>query len=114
MNINYVKLFSYFGVNLHSVFNGVSGHEEAYKRFEQAKIEAKKNYKKLALKYHPDRNDGDDTKMKELNSLYDLLEKSKYNIPRPQPTFRVTSVTFYNQTSTTTTTDGTSTTIIYF
>jgi len=41
------------------------------------KDEIKKSYRKLALKYHPDQNKGDDAaeaKFKELNEAYDVLK----------------------------------------
>lgn len=40
------------------------------------KEEIKKRYKELARKYHPDINDGDDIKMKELNHFRDVLIKT--------------------------------------
>lgn len=33
------------------------------------------SYRKLALKYHPDRNGGDDSLMKKTNAAYEVLEK---------------------------------------
>ena len=41
-----------------------------------SKEEIKKRYKELARKYHPDINDGDDEKMKELNHYRDILMKT--------------------------------------
>ncbi len=40
------------------------------------KEEIKKRYKELARKYHPDINEGNDTKMKELNHFRDVLIKT--------------------------------------
>ena len=40
------------------------------------KEEIKKKYKELARKYHPDINDGNDEKMKELNHFRDILMKT--------------------------------------
>ena len=48
------------------------------------KQEIKKNYHKLSLKYHPDKNDGDDEKFKQLNEAYEVLyddeSRKIYNI----------------------------------
>ena len=41
-----------------------------------SKEEIKKRYKELAKKYHPDINNGDDEKMKELNHYRDILMKT--------------------------------------
>lgn len=41
-----------------------------------SKEEIKKRYKELARKYHPDINNGDDEKMKELNHYRDVLIKT--------------------------------------
>ena len=41
-----------------------------------SKEEIKKRYKELAKKYHPDINNGDDEKMKELNHYRDVLIKT--------------------------------------
>ena len=41
-----------------------------------SKEEIKKRYKELARKYHPDINNGDDVKMKELNHYRDVLIKT--------------------------------------
>jgi len=34
-----------------------------------------KRYRELALKYHPDRNNGDDSRMKNLNNAYNVLKE---------------------------------------
>lgn len=39
--------------------------------------EIKKAYRSLAMKYHPDKNNGDDTKFKEINNAYDILSDKK-------------------------------------
>ena len=41
-----------------------------------SKEDIKKRYKELAKKYHPDINNGDDEKMKELNHYRDILMKT--------------------------------------
>ncbi len=61
--------------------------------------DVKKKYRSLALAHHPDRtNGGDDTKMKEINHIYEVLTKFKRDYdrwlhrmldPRPIPVMRV-------------------------
>ncbi len=48
----------------------------------------KKAYRKLAMKYHPDRNGGDETKFKKIQEAYDTLsdpkKRQQYDSPTPQ------------------------------
>ena len=48
--------------------------------------EIKKAYRKLSMKYHPDRNNGDDTQFKELNEAYstigDETKRRQYDLTR--------------------------------
>lgn len=50
----------------------------------------KKQYKLLALKYHPDRNHGDDTKFKQIKNAYDILsdeeKRKQYSYKFLKPT----------------------------
>mgnify|MGYP006074572005 FL=1 len=63
--------------------------------------EIKKNYKILALKFHPDRNNGSDSRFKEIAEAYETLndsEKKKlYDNPRPQFQMRNMSPLFNNE-----------------
>ena len=47
----------------------------------------KKAYRNLSKKYHPDRNNGDDSKFKEINEAYDTLgdesKRKQYDNPNP-------------------------------
>ena len=47
----------------------------------------KKAYRNLSKKYHPDRNDGDDSKFKEINEAYNTLgdetKRKQYDNPNP-------------------------------
>lgn len=50
----------------------------------------KKAFKKLAMKYHPDRDGGDETKFKEINEAYDMIKEGKTEQPR------INNHTFHN------------------
>ena len=51
--------------------------------------EIKKSYRKLSMKYHPDKNNGEDSKMKELTEAYSIIgdhnKKKKYDIEMSAP-----------------------------
>ena len=48
--------------------------------------EIKKSFRKMSMKYHPDKNNGDDTKFKEINEAYEVLgdndERKMYDLKR--------------------------------
>jgi DnaJ-class molecular chaperone len=44
------------------------------------KEDIKKSYRKMALKYHPDKNNGDDSKFKELSEAYEILSDDNKRI----------------------------------
>jgi len=50
--------------------------------------EVKRAYRKLAMKFHPDRNDGKDAKFKEIKSAYDQIQKGPSQDPDAWSTFR--------------------------
>lgn len=56
--------------------------------------EIKKAYRKLAMRFHPDRTGGDDTKFKQINEAYDVLKDpaKKQEYDNPQPRFDTNSM----------------------
>ncbi|MCP4366784.1 MAG: hypothetical protein GY797_01530 [Deltaproteobacteria bacterium] len=61
--------------------------EQAMKFVEEFKVMVKKQRKVLAKKYHPDKTGGDDTRIKQVNNMVDIVDKLEITkIPRrPQP-----------------------------
>jgi len=62
----------------------------------------KKSYRKLALKHHPDKNNGDDTVFKKISEAYEILsddnKKSQYDYNRSNGVNFPFSHTFQNPT----------------
>jgi molecular chaperone DnaJ len=61
----------------------------------------KKAYKKLAMKYHPDRNNGDDVQFKKIQEAYDTLgdpiKKQQYDNPFSNNIYNMDAESFFNQ-----------------
>ena len=87
-----IELLTVFGVSLPSPLTAEA--------FTQAKVAAKKQYKRLALKHHPDVG-GDEETFKRLNAAWELLHDIQ--VAQPQ---RVTVIHmswgYYPDTTTTT------------
>ena len=58
---------------------------------EVSAAEIKKNYRRLSLKYHPDKNGGDDAEFKKINEAYQVLsddnKRKIYDLKRNNPLF---------------------------
>lgn len=86
----------------------VRGHlsvEQARTALEEFKAIVKTQRKMLAKKYHPDKTGGDDTRIKKINAMYDVVMKLEITVlrQRPQPhtiKFHFSSNPFSNDSST--------------
>jgi hypothetical protein len=86
--VNWQVVFSKFNCDFIATMSSVKSFEEATKTLEDLKEKAKIEYKKLAFECHPDRNGGDDTKIKDLNVAYDLVKQVNIIKPQPRPQVR--------------------------
>lgn len=99
-------MFMALGVNLNALLAGAKSPHDALAIFDRAKESAKRNYRKLAFKLHPDRG-GDETEFKKLNALWSTLEKVRPVLRSPQPVAQVIIVgpsPFHSSDTTTSTT----------
>jgi len=104
-----IALFAHFGVDLKAELHGL-GQEEAAAKLDELKQRAKKVHKRLALKHHPDVNDGDDTTMKMLNNAMTQIEQlAILTRPKPKPVMRGIFVQFSSGAASTSTTTSTGT-----
>jgi len=73
--------------------------QEALQSLEELKQKAKRNFKELSRKHHPDVGGNEET-MKELSAAFDFVKKVAIKEPRPQPVFQVVRVNFGGYTTT--------------
>lgn len=105
-SVQVIMLFREFGIDIRNRSVSVRSFEKLQEVVDQAKIDAKKEFKKLAMVHHPDRG-GDAEEFKRISSMYEMIEKLKIVKPKPKP--RMVSITFtggypYSSTTTSTTT----------
>lgn len=100
-------LFAIFGVDLAQRTHHIRELGELQKAIDAAKVDAKKQFKKLAFKWHPDRNDGDDKEFKRIAEAWQIVERiCPAPPPRPRPVHSIT-ITYGGSTDTTATTSTT-------
>ena len=87
--VDWVNIFRRFDCDLPGGVSRARSHDDAVRILESLKDRAKSTYKKLAFECHPDRNGGDDTRIKELNAYYDSIKNAQYILPQPIPMIRV-------------------------
>lgn len=96
------RLFQPFGVDLSARLAPHNGNPEAMAvAFDQAKVDAKKRFKEMALALHPDRG-GDEEQLKEVISLWNILKGLEVKA-RPKPkrvSFTVVSVQVFTDAGT--------------
>lgn len=107
--VNYVNLFRVFGVDVQQHLQGIRNQADADEKLEAAKKVAKKRYRELCLEHHPDRTGGNDTKIKELNQMWDYLKQARL-MYRPPQLQRGITITYTPSSTTTGTTTGSSVT----
>lgn len=88
------------------IFDSNLPFEEATNKLENFKKLVLKQRKKLALKYHPDINNGEEERMKTVNKIVDIVNQLHIK-RRPQNYFRVVINPYiFSQTNTSTTTSA--------
>jgi hypothetical protein len=78
---------------------------------EKLKVIVKRHWRRVAFRCHPDRNNGDDTEFKKLNTLYQLVQSAKIKPRPPQVVYTVFTAT--DSAASTTTTSSTPFTTYY-
>lgn len=69
------RYLSFLQADYHNAITGLPGFKKTVKQ----------QYRRLALQYHPDKNNGNDRRMKEINAAVDLLLQLRIEPPRTQP-----------------------------
>ena len=69
------RSLNFLWADYHNAIAGLPGFKKAVKQ----------QYRRLALQYHPDKNNGCDKRMKEINAAVELLLQLKIEPPRLQP-----------------------------